>query len=150
MISKSKKTTTVDEYILSQPEKVRGVLEKFRRTIKAAAPDAEEVISYQMPAFRYYGMLVYFAAWKNHIGFYPVSSAITAFKKELSVYEIAKGSVKFPLGKPMPFSLIGKIVKFRAKENLEKLNLKAKTKTKKTIPQTKMLIGIPLLSLLLL
>ena len=118
---------TVEDYLSSFPSTVKTLLEKVRKTITTAAPDAEEVLSYHMPAYKYYGMLVYFAAHKNHIGFYPFTSAVEAFKKELSAYEGAKGSVKFPIGKPLPLSLITKIVKFRVKENLEK----AKTKTKK-------------------
>ena len=110
---------TIDEYIAGFPKDVRMILEQIRETIKKAAPNAEETISYQMPAFRLKGYLVYFAAHKNHIGFYPMPSAIEKFKKELSVYEGAKGSVKFPMDKPMPLGLIGKIVKFRVKENLE-------------------------------
>ena len=109
----------IDEYIAGFPKDVRMILEQIRETIKKAAPNAEETISYQMPAFRLKGYLVYFAAHKNHIGFYPMPSAIEKFKKELSVYEGAKGSVKFPLDSPMPLGLIGKIVKFRVKENLE-------------------------------
>ena len=109
----------IDQYIAGFPTDVRAILETIRETIKKAAPDAEETISYQMPAFKLKGYLVYFAAFKNHIGFYPMPSAIEQFKKELSVYEGAKGSVKFPLDRPMPLVLIGKIVKFRVKENLE-------------------------------
>jgi uncharacterized protein YdhG (YjbR/CyaY superfamily) len=148
MQSKTIPAKDVDAYISAQPEKVKAILEKIRKTIKDAAPDAEEVISYQMPAFRYHGMLVYFAAWKNHIGFYPVSSAISKFKKELSAYESAKGSVKFPLDKPMPFGLISKIVNFRVKENLEKASQKSKVKSKKTIPGSRITMGIPLMMLL--
>jgi len=147
MLSKTNPSKDIDAYISVQPENVKVILEKLRKTIKDAAPESEEVISYQMPAFKFHGILVYFAAWKNHIGFYPVSSAISKFKKELSAYESAKGSVKFPLDKPMPFTLISKIVKFRMKENLEKAKLKSKVKTKKTIPGTKMTMGIPLLFL---
>ena len=95
-------------------------MKKLRQTIRKAAPEAEEVISYQMPAYKLQGMLVYFAAYKNHIGFYPTGSGIFAFKKELSIYECSKGTVRFPLDKPLPLGLIGKIVKFRVKENLEK------------------------------
>ena len=109
-----------DEYISFHPENVRVQLEKLRQTIRKAAPKAEEVISYQMPAYKLQGMLVYFAAYKNHIGFYPTGSGIFAFKKELSIYECSKGTVRFPLDKPLPLGLIGKIVKFRVKENLEK------------------------------
>jgi uncharacterized protein YdhG (YjbR/CyaY superfamily) len=118
---------SIDEYIAGFPKDVKGILEKIRMTIREAAPNAEETISYQMPAFKLNGYLVYFAAFKNHIGFYPMPSGIEKFKKELSVYEGAKGSVKFPLDKPIPFSLISKIVKFRVKENSEI----AKTKEKK-------------------
>lgn len=117
------KNTTIKDvnaYIAAQPKNVGAILEKLRQIIKSAAPEAHEVISYQMPAYKYHGRLVYFAAFKNHIGFYPRTSGIETFKKELSKYEGAKGSVKFPLDKPVPFSLIRKIVKFRVKENLEK------------------------------
>jgi uncharacterized protein YdhG (YjbR/CyaY superfamily) len=110
----------VDEYIALQPTEVREKLEKLRQAIKKAAPKAEEVISYQMPAYKFHGMLVYFAAYKNHIGFYPTGSGIIAFKNELSVYEGSKGTVRFPLDKSLPLGLISKIVKFRVKENLEK------------------------------
>jgi uncharacterized protein YdhG (YjbR/CyaY superfamily) len=110
----------IDEYISFHPESVRIQLEKLRQTICKAAPKAEEVISYQMPAFKLNGMLVYFAAYKNHIGFYPTGSGIAAFKKELAPYETSKGTVRFPIDQPLPLGLIGKIVKFRAKQNLEK------------------------------
>ncbi|MBC8045459.1 MAG: DUF1801 domain-containing protein [Fimbriimonadaceae bacterium] len=108
---------TVDAYIGAFPENVRNILDKLRQTIKKAAPGAEEVISYKMPAYKYHGMLVYFAAYENHIGFYPTPSAIEAFKKELSAYEGAKGSIKFPINKPLPFKLISGIVEFKVKEN---------------------------------
>ena len=117
----------VETYIALQPEHVRPILAKLQLTIKKAAPKADENISYQMPAYKYYGALIYFAVWKNHIGFYPTGRGIEAFKKELSAYEGSKGTVKFPLDKPIPFGLISKIVKFRAKENLEK-NKKKKQK----------------------
>jgi len=122
------KPETIDEYISTFPKEVQQVLEKVRQAIRKAAPNAEEVISYQIPAFKFHGNLVCFGGWKNHIGFYPVSSAIQAFKKELSVYEGNKGSVKFPLNKPMPLALISKIVKFRVKENLKMAELKEKKK----------------------
>ena len=111
---------TIDEYIATHPKDVQIVLEKIRATIRKAAPKAEELISYQMPAFRLHGNLVYFGGWKSHIGFYPTSSAIRVFKKELSAYAGAKGTVKFPLDKPIPFALISEIVKFRVKENLQR------------------------------
>ena len=109
----------IDEYLSAFPKDVQKTLQELRATIKKAAPGAEEVISYQIPGFKYHGMLVYFAGYKNHIGFYPTPSGIEAFKKELSVYKRAKGSVQFPIDKPLPTSLIRKIVKFRVKENLE-------------------------------
>jgi uncharacterized protein YdhG (YjbR/CyaY superfamily) len=120
--------TNIDEYIAGFPEDVRALLEKVRATIKKAAPDAEEKISYQMPTFTLHGNLVHFAAFKKHIGFYPAPSGIEAFRDELSAYEGAKGSVQFPLDKPIPYNLITKIVKFRVKENLAKAAAKAKKK----------------------
>ena len=116
----------IDHYIASFPEETQMVLDKMRAIIKKAAPNAAEVISYGMPAFRQNGNLVYFAAWKTHIGLYPHSSGIAAFKKELSVYKNSKGAVQFPMDKPLPAGLITKIVKFRIKEDL--LNAKAKKK----------------------
>jgi uncharacterized protein YdhG (YjbR/CyaY superfamily) len=118
----------VDTYIASFPEDVQTYLEQVRSAIKTSAPKAEEVISYNMPAYKYFGMLVYFAGYKNHIGFYSLPSGHRAFEKELSIYKQGKGSVQFPLDKPMPLSLIKKMVKFRVQENLEK----AKAKTPKT------------------
>ena len=118
----------VDEYVAAQPKAVQQVLNKLRSTIKAVAPKAEEVISYQMPAYKYYGMLVYFAVWPNHIGFYPTPGGIEAFKKELADYEMSKGTVKFPLDKTIPYSLISKIVKYRVKENETKASLKKPVK----------------------
>jgi uncharacterized protein YdhG (YjbR/CyaY superfamily) len=114
----------IDSYILAQPIEVRERLEKIRHVIKSVAPKAEEVISYNMPAFKFHGMLVYFAVFKHHIGFYPFTTAITEFQKELSIYKGAKGSVQFPLDKPVPITLIMKIIKFRVKENLEKFKSK--------------------------
>ena len=119
---------STDEYIATFPEETQKILKKIQATIKAAAPDAEEKISYQMPTFTLHGNLVHFAAFKNHIGFYPVPTGIEEFKNELSVYEGGKGSVKFPLDQPIPYDLIGKIVKFRVKENLEKAAGKGKKK----------------------
>lgn len=118
----------IDEYIASFPADVRKKLEEMRATIKKAAPEAEETISYAIPTFKLKGNLVHFAAFKNHIGFYPAPKGIEAFKKELSAYEGGKGTVQFPLDKPLPLALISKIVKFRVKDNLDK----TKTKTKKS------------------
>jgi len=103
----------------------KKILEELRATIKGAAPDAEEIISYGMPCFALKGNLVYFSVAKNHIGFYPTPGAIKEFKDELSIYEGAKGSVKFPKNKPLPLELIGKIVKFRVVENLKKAEAKS-------------------------
>ena len=110
----------IDDYIDRFPKEVQQRLQKLRLTIKKAAPKAKETISYGIPAFTLDGMLVWFAAFKGHIGFYPRTSAITAFKKELSAYKGAKGSVQFPFDKPLPLALISRIVKFRVKENSAK------------------------------
>lgn len=108
-----------DEYFSQQTPEVQILLEQMRQTIKKAAPEAQEVISYNMPAFKYHGMLVYFAAYKNHIGFYATPTGHSEFKEDLSVYKQGKGSVQFPLTKPLPLDLIAKIVKFRVKKNLK-------------------------------
>ncbi len=118
----------IDAYIAQFPKQVQAALQKIRKTIKAAAPQAEEVISYQMPAFKYHGVLVYFAAWKNHIGFYPVTSVITAFKDELKHYLVSKGTIQFPLDTPLPLALISNIVKYRVVENETKLADRKKPK----------------------
>jgi uncharacterized protein YdhG (YjbR/CyaY superfamily) len=110
----------IDEYISIQTPEVQILLEQMRQTIKKAAPQAEEVISYNMPAFKYHGMLVYFAAYKNHIGFYATPTGHTEFKEELSVYKQGKGSVQFPLNNPLPLDLITRVITFRVKENLKK------------------------------
>jgi uncharacterized protein YdhG (YjbR/CyaY superfamily) len=125
---KTKQTTptTIDEYIAGFPPDVQAILQKIRATIRKAAPQAEEAIKYQMPTFTLHGNLVHFAAFKNHIGFYPVPTGIEAFKKELSAYPSGKGSVQFPLDQPIPYGLISKIVKFRVKENLAKADAKKK------------------------
>ena len=111
---------SIDEYIQTFPEDIQKILQEVRATIKAAAPDAEEKISYQMPTFFLKGNLIHFAAFKNHIGLYPTPSGTEAFKRELSIYQGAKGSVRLPIDKPMPLKLISKIVKFRVAENLKK------------------------------
>jgi len=116
----------IDEYIAGFPDDVQEILEKIKMTIREAAPDAEEKISYQMPTFTLKGNLVHFAAYKKHIGLYPAPRGIEKFKKELSAYEGAKGSVRFPLDKPIPFGLISRIVKFRVKDNLESAKARAK------------------------
>lgn len=117
---------SVDAYIAEFPPDVRQVLEKIRSTIRKAAPGAEEKIGYMMPAFAQNGPLVYFAAFKNHIGFFPTSTGVEAFKKELAAYETSKGTVRFPLGRPVPYGLIARIVKFRVKENRARAEVKRK------------------------
>jgi uncharacterized protein YdhG (YjbR/CyaY superfamily) len=118
--------TTIDEYIATWPADIRDKLLSIRETIKKAAPKAEEAISYNMPTFKQDGYLVYFAAFKNHIGFFPVPSGMKAFEKELSKYKTGKGSVQFPFDQPLPLSLVAKIVKFRLLENKEKAAAKRK------------------------
>ncbi|HEU4784958.1 MAG TPA: DUF1801 domain-containing protein [Ktedonobacterales bacterium] len=122
---------TTDEYIAAFPADVQALLQAVRATIRAAAPDAEERISYGMPAFAQEGNLVYFAALKNHIGLYPTSSGIAAFQQELSAYESSKGAVKFPKDQPMPLDLITRIVQFRVTENLNRAAAKSRTKSQR-------------------
>jgi uncharacterized protein YdhG (YjbR/CyaY superfamily) len=110
----------IDEYIKRSPKDIQKTLQNIRTTIRKAAPNAEEVISYQMPAFKLGRIVVYFAAFSDHISFFPTSSGVTKFKKELVNYETSKGTIKFPLGKPIPYGLISKITKFRVKETIEK------------------------------
>jgi uncharacterized protein YdhG (YjbR/CyaY superfamily) len=118
------KTTTkyasVDDYLSLCPGDIRLKLEALRAAIQKAAPQAKEVISYKMPAYRQHGILVYFAAHKNHIGFYPTSSGVLAFQKELASYKVSKGAIQFALDKPLPLTLVARIVKFRVKEDREK------------------------------
>jgi len=124
---KEKRTfQTIDEYIEGFPPETRDLLQKLRKVIREAAPQASEAISYQMPTFRLNGNLVHFAAFQNHIGFYPTPSGIEKFQAQLSSYKNAKGSVQFPITKPLPYDLIAEIVKFRVEENL------LKTKSKKS------------------
>lgn len=108
---------TIDEYITGFPEPVRTLLAQLRAAIRAAAPQAEEKLSYGIPTFYYRGNLVHFGAFKRHIGFFPAPSGIQAFKSELSPYKSAKGSVQFPFDEPLPLELVARIVKFRVDEN---------------------------------
>jgi len=117
---------TIDEYIAAFPPDVQEILEKVRATIREAAPEAEEAIKYGIPTFTLKGNLVHFGAYKKHIGFYPTPTGLDKFKNELSSYEGSKGTVRFPLDKPIPFDLISKITKFRVKENLERAEAKKK------------------------
>ena len=112
-MAEKKTSPKIDQYIASQPPDVGALLEKLRSTIWKAAPDAEETINYGIPTFTLHGNLVHFAAFKNHIGFYPAPTGMEAFKKDLAPYKQGKGSVQFPLDQPMPLDLISKIVKFR-------------------------------------
>jgi uncharacterized protein YdhG (YjbR/CyaY superfamily) len=116
---------SVDDYIDKLPDDTRAILKKVRTTIRDAAPKASEKISYGIPTFTLNGNLVHYAAFKKHIGFYPTSSGIKKFKHELSSYKGAKGSVQFPLNKPIPFGLISKIVAFRVQESLQKVKIQA-------------------------
>lgn len=118
----------IDEYIERFPEEVQIIMQKLRATIKEAAPGAEEVISYQIPAFKYHGMLVYFAGYKNHIGFYPTSTLMEVFKDRLVNYKTSKGAIQFPIEKAIPLTLVKDIVKFKINENLEKESAKLKKK----------------------
>jgi len=122
-ITPGTKFKSIDDYFAAFPAGTKAILKVLRKTIKTAAPAAEEVISYNMPAIKQNGILVYYAAYKAHIGFYPTPSAIEAFKKELSKYESSKGAVRFPLDQPLPLSLITRIVKFRIKLNQEKAGM---------------------------
>jgi len=110
----------VDAYIASFPADIQTMLQQMREAIKKAAPGAEEIISYSMPAFRLNGMLVWFAARSNHMGLYPRGSGIEEFAVQLKGYKVSKGTIQFPMGKPLPVDLIGKIVQFRVEENLRK------------------------------
>jgi uncharacterized protein YdhG (YjbR/CyaY superfamily) len=122
------KFSNVDEYLATFPENVKEILQKIRATIKKTAPAAEEVISYQMPAFKLNGMLVWYAANKEHIGFYPTPSPIKVFKKELANFKTSKGAIQFPIDKPLPLKLIKEIVLFRINENSQKAERKLREK----------------------
>ena len=113
-------TKSMDEYIERYPKRIQGILQKIRLTIKRAAPEATESISYQIPTFKLGGNLVHFAAFTEHISFFPTSSGLAKFKKDLESYATSNGTVTFPLGKPIPYELISKITKFRVKEVIEK------------------------------
>ena len=125
------KIITIADYIAIQPQNVRADLKKISQLVKKAAPKSEEVISYSMPAFKFHGILVYFAAYKNHIGFYPMPKTILAFKSKLTKFKTSLGTVQFPIGKPLPVKLILEMVKFRANENLEKKLIKESVNKKK-------------------
>lgn len=126
MDSEKKNFTNIDEYIATFPEDIQQILRQMRAVIHAAAPEAEEAISYAMPTFKLNGNLVHFAAFKNHIGFYPTPSGTEAFQQQLSPYKAAKGSVQFPLNQPIPYDLVTQIVKFRVQETQAKAEAKKK------------------------
>ncbi|MBN2501302.1 MAG: DUF1801 domain-containing protein [Anaerolineales bacterium] len=128
---KTSSPQNIDDYISNYPTDVQVILQKIRATIQEAAPNATEAISYQMPTFKLEGNLVHFAAYKNHIGFYPTPNGIEEFKAELSKYKGAKGSVQFPLDQPMPYDLIRKITVYRVKENAAKAAAKDAAKAKR-------------------
>lgn len=128
MDSKKAGFTSIDEYIATFPDDIQKLLQQMRATIKAAAPDAKEKISYQMPTFDLKGNLVHFAALKHHIGFYPTPSGIDAFKDETSRYRSTKGAIQFPLDEPLPLELVSKIVQLRVAENLKKAEEKSRKK----------------------
>jgi uncharacterized protein YdhG (YjbR/CyaY superfamily) len=122
---------TVDEYIALQPEHVRAGLEQIRKTIKKVVPKADEVISYGMPGYKFHGMLVWFAAARNHYGLYAMANSVKVFKDKLKKYDCSKGTIRFPIDKPLPLDLIAEIIKFRMEENLEKALLKELAKSKR-------------------
>src|SRR6185295_13986724 len=123
---KSIQAENIDEYIAGFPKDIQKILEEVRATIRKAAPEAKEAIKYAMPTFVLNGNLVHFAAFKNHIGFYPAPSGIAPFKEELSAYEGGKGSIRFPLDQPIPYDLIRQVVEFRVTENQERAAAKGK------------------------
>jgi uncharacterized protein YdhG (YjbR/CyaY superfamily) len=127
-MKKAKLPTDIDAYISQFPADVQAILEKVRTTISKAAPDATEVISYQMPAFKQHGILVCFAAWKKHIGLYPPISGDDALEKAVAQYAGPKGNLQFPLEEPIPFKLIERIVKLRVRQDTEKAATKRKKK----------------------
>lgn len=120
------KTASIDQYIAACSPAVRPILKKLRATIRRAAPDAEEIISYRMPAFRLHGILVYFAAFQNHIGLYPPVKGDATLEAAVAEYAGPKRNLKFPLNQPIPYALVARIVKFRARQNLAKPKLKRK------------------------
>ncbi|MEO6305100.1 MAG: DUF1801 domain-containing protein [Bacteroidia bacterium] len=128
MITKAVKINDVDDYIATFPKEIQKRLKEVRKVVIRSAPKADEVISYQMPGYKFHGMLVYFAGYKNHIGFYPGVEPLIKFKKEISIYKSAKGSVQFPHDQPLPLKLIQRLTVFKVKENLQKAKEKKKKK----------------------
>lgn len=128
---KNRAPADIDEYIEDFPANVQKILQKIRKTIQKAAPDATEVISYQMPAFKLNRVFIYFAGYKKHVSVYPAPRGVAAFKKELAEYEGGKGTVQFPLDHPVPYDLITRIVKYRVEEDSASTRKKATTSSKK-------------------
>jgi uncharacterized protein YdhG (YjbR/CyaY superfamily) len=124
--NKSAPAQTVDDYLAALPEEARATLEKLRKIVKAAVPKATEVISYQIPMYKHHGMLVGFAAFKDHCSFFPGANPIATHKDELKAYETSKGTIRFPIGKPLPAALVKKLVKTRVAENEKRLREKLK------------------------
>lgn len=139
MVMDKEKTVpqNIDEYIAVLPEEVKAIMQTVRKVIHEAAPEAKETMNYQIPTFDLQGNLVHFAAFRNHIGFYPTPSGMEAFREELSAYKGAKGSVQFPLNQPIPYDLITRIVKFRVAENLERAQKLAEKKLEKKTQKQK-------------
>ncbi len=133
MKANEKVAANIDEYIADQPRELRERLERLRETIRKAAPKAQEVISYRMPAFKQNSVLVYFAVFKTHIGFFPTPSGVANFQKELKGYKTSKGTIQFPLDEPLPLDLVTKIVKFRVKEDAAKELQKKLSKPKRKV-----------------
>jgi uncharacterized protein YdhG (YjbR/CyaY superfamily) len=131
MKATANKPTTIDEYIADQPANVRPIMQKLRLIVKKNAPEAAEVISYGMPAYKLHGMLLYFAAFTKHYSLFAFPSAIVAFKDKLKGYELSKGTIKFPLNKPVPVKLITEIVKYKVQENINKHQAKELAKVRK-------------------
>ena len=123
---------SIDEYIVRFPASIQKILQQIRETIHQAAPDAKEVISYKMPAFKQNGILVYFAAYKKHVGFYPTGIGIEAFKSEFENYKWSKGAVQFPIDQEIPLNLIARITKFKVKGDLEKYSKPKKISRQKS------------------
>jgi uncharacterized protein YdhG (YjbR/CyaY superfamily) len=128
---KTKTPSDIDEYISTFPEDIQEILQKIRKTVRNAAPDATETISYQIPTFKQSENIVHFAAFSKHISFFPTSSGVRKFRKELAGYETSKGTIKFTLGKPIPYVLISKITKFRVAESMGKEKRKRVEKKKR-------------------
>ena len=144
-----KKTVSIDQHVAEFPRETQQLLELLRMTILQAAPKAEEVISYNMPAFKYNGILVWFAGYKNHIGFYPSSTPIVVFKEQLKKYKTSKGAIQFPLDRPLPLTLITKIVKYRLKQNADKVKAKKTNKNFAPLELKKHFVSISSINILL-